>query len=111
MLRKIIFLSILGLVILISACTLFFKRENLAGVPIHQDELEAKLTDPRLLGRFGVEKILILESETYIVRIGAKGSDQAIGEMYYTIQDGWHLKADHEIMEFVPGEGWIIAEQ
>jgi hypothetical protein len=36
---------------------------------------------------------------------------EPIGELYYTIQDAWHLKADNETFEFVPGEGWIIAEQ
>ena len=49
--------------------------------------------------------------ELYHVSLGNADSNEPIGEMFYTIQDGWHLKADNEIMEFVPGERWLIAEQ
>ena len=111
MIRRMILLTILGLVILIAACALFYSRESKEGVPIRQEELETKLADPRLLKRFDVEEIFILETDTYKVLIGSRESDRLLGEMYYTIQDGWHLKADNEILEFVPGEGWLIAEQ
>lgn len=79
--------------------------------PIYPEELSEKLADPRLLGRLGVEEVILLEIEVYRVTIGVPGSDDPIGEMYYTIQDGWHLKADNERLEYVPGEGWLIAEQ
>jgi hypothetical protein len=52
-----------------------------------------------------------LEVEQYRVTIAETGTVEAIGELYYTVQDGWHLKADNETFEFVPREGWIIAEQ
>jgi hypothetical protein len=75
------------------------------------DELNTELTGPRLLRKLGVEGVVLLEVETYRVTIAETGTVEPIGELYYTIQDGWHLKADNEILEFVPGEGWIIAEQ
>jgi hypothetical protein len=79
--------------------------------PIHLDELNAELTDPRLLRRLGVEAVVLLEVERYRVTIAEIGSTEPLGELYYTIQDGWHLRADNEVFEFVPGEGWIISEQ
>jgi hypothetical protein len=80
-------------------------------VPVHRDELETELTDPRLLQRLGAESLVLLEVEAYRVTIARSGSDVPIGELYYTVQDGWHLKADNEVMDFVPGKGWVIAEQ
>ena len=107
------FLSIVIVVImtLVSACSLFPMGNIEPEGPIFPEELEHKLSDPRLLLRLGVSEIVILESDTYWVLIGAPGNDDPLGEMYYTIQDGWHLKADNEVMEFVRGKGWLIAEQ
>lgn len=107
------FLSIvlIGIMTLVSACSLFPRSNITPAGPIHPEELEHKLSDPRLLRRLAVPEILILESDTYWVLIGALGNDDPLGEMYYTIQDGWHLKADNEVMEFVRGKGWLIAEQ
>lgn len=107
------FLSIVivGIMTLVSACSLFTRGNIEPEGPIHMEELEHKLSDPRLLRRLGVSEIVILESDTYWVLISVPGNDDPLGEMYYTIQDGWHLKADNEVMEFVRGKGWLIAEQ
>jgi hypothetical protein len=58
-----------------------------------------------------VGRIILLETDAYRVTIGTPESTEPIGAMYYTIQDGWHLKAENERMEFITGRGWIIAEQ
>ena len=79
--------------------------------PVFEEELQAKLIDPRLLDRLGTKEIIILEIDAYRVTIGSPESREPLGELFYTIQDGWHLKAENEVMEFVPGEGWLIAEQ
>ncbi len=79
--------------------------------PFEPEELESKLSDPRLLRKLGVEEVVLLEIELLRVTLGTPGSDEPIGEMYYTIQDGWHLKAENERMEFIPGEGWLIYEK
>ncbi|NIM99366.1 MAG: hypothetical protein GTO24_15215 [candidate division Zixibacteria bacterium] len=99
------------LIILVSACAGSSFGEDVQGDPVEIDELQAKLADQRLQSRLGVKEITILGTETYRVLLGTKGSDQPIDEMYYTIQDGWHLKADHKVMEFVRGKGWLISEQ
>ena len=76
-----------------------------------QDELQAYLTEPHLLNRLGVESLKVLESHGDWVTVGTDKSDVPIGEVYYTIQNGWYLKADNVHMEHVPGKGWSIAEQ
>ncbi len=79
--------------------------------PVHREELDRELADPRLLGRFGVEELVLLEVGVDRVTIAAPNSNEALGEMYYTLQNGWHLKAPNELMIRVPGKGWLIAEQ
>jgi hypothetical protein len=102
---------IIGIMSLVSACSLLPRGNIEPDSPIFLEELEHKLTDPRLLRKLGVSEIVIFESDKYWVLIGAPANDDPLGEMYYTIQDGWHLKADNEVMEFVRGKGWLIAEQ
>lgn len=98
-------------VILIAGCSSISADGDKDSGPVHLDELRAELTDPRLLRKLGVEEVVLLEVERFWVTIAEAGTVEPIGELYYTIQDAWHLKADNETFEFVPGEGWIIAEQ
>lgn len=98
-------------VILIAGCSTISANGNKDPGTVYLDELNAKLTDPRLLRKLGVEEVVLLEVERFWVTIAETGTVEPIGELYYTIQDGWHLKADNETFEFVPGEGWIIGEQ
>jgi hypothetical protein len=102
---------LLVLLLLFASCTAKTQPEGTPSGPVHPDELAEKLADRRLLRRLGVSRIILLETDAYRVTIGAPGDTDPIGEMYYTIQDGWHFKAENERMEFVTGEGWIIAEQ
>jgi hypothetical protein len=102
---------ILVTVFLLLGCSSAATDGDGAQGPVYMDELNKELTDPRLLQKLGVEGVVILEVETYHVTIAESGTVEPIGELYYTIQDGWHLKAENEILEFLPGEGWIIAEQ
>ncbi len=103
--------TILASFILIVGCSSISLDGDEDQGPVHLDELKAELTDPRLLRKLGVEGVVLLEVERYRVTIAETGTVEPIGELYYTIQDGWHLKADNEVLEFVPGEGWLIAEQ
>jgi hypothetical protein len=73
--------------------------------------LNKYLKDVRLLKRLGVKNIKILEPHIDYVIIGTFDSDKPLGEVYYTIQDGWHLKNENERMEYKPGQGWLIWEQ
>ena len=75
------------------------------------DELQTYLTDPHLLNRLGVKKLKVVQSHGDWVTVGTDRSDAPLGDVYYTIQDGWHLKAENERMEHVPGKGWRIWEQ
>lgn len=103
--------TILVCVTLVVGCSSISTDGDKGQGPVHADELNEELTDPRLLRRLGVEAVVLLEVERYRVTIAEIGTVEPIGELYYTIQDGWHLKADNEVLEFVPGDGWIIAEQ
>jgi len=78
---------------------------------VHQEELNEYLKDKRLLGMLDVTELVILEAHGDRVVVGERASGKQIGEVYYTIQDRWHLKQAHERMEHKPGEGWIIWEQ
>ena len=104
------FLLLISFISLVG-CSAQSTEEIPSDVPVFEDELKTKLADPRLLARLGVEALILLEVESYRVTIGSTNSSEPIGELYYTIQDGWHLKAENEVMKFVPGEGWLIAEQ
>lgn len=99
------------LALLLSACALSPIATEAPEVPIELESLLEEITDPRLLRQLGVERLTILEAETYRAEIGTPSDQETLGTMYFTIQDGWHLKADHEVMQFVPGQGWLIAEQ
>jgi hypothetical protein len=92
-------------------CASISKQDNREEGPFHPDELYAELADSRLLNKLGVEGVILLDVEPYRVTIAEIGTTEPIGELYYTIQDGWHLKAENEVLEFIAGEGWIIAEQ
>ena len=109
--RNQILAIILISVILVVGCSSASTDSDKNQSPVYIDELNAELTDPRLLWKLGIEGVVLLEVERYRVTIAETGTNEPIGELYYTIQDGWHLKADNETFEFVPGEGWIIAEQ
>ena len=69
------------------------------------------MADRRLLRNLDVSEIILLKVEMYSVSVGNSDTDEPIGEIFYTIQDGRHLKADNEQMEFVPVKGWLIAKQ
>ena len=105
------FVLLLIVPVILIGCSTNDKPVELKDIPIHQRELEEKLADSRLLRKLDVDEIVLLKVELYHVSIGNSITDDPIGEMFYTIQDGWHLKADNELMEFVPGKGWLIAEQ
>lgn len=109
--RSQVWVAILISVILITGCSSTPTIDDKDQGPVYLDELNTELTDPRLLRKLGVESVVLLELEQYRVTIAETGTVEAIGELYYTVQDGWHLKADNETFEFVPREGWIIAEQ
>jgi len=111
MMRNQIWAIILISVILVVGCSSPSTDSDKDQSPVYMDELNAELTDPRLLRKLGVEGVVLLEVERYRVMIAETGTIEPIGELYYTIQDGWHLKAGNETFEFVTGEGWIIAEQ
>ena len=78
---------------------------------VHTDELEAYLQDPRLLERLQVENLIVLDAEVDTASITIPSSTRSIGMVYYTIQDGWHLKNSNERMEHKSGKGWLIHEQ
>jgi hypothetical protein len=78
---------------------------------VHPDELFAYLDSPFLLTYLGIDQAIVLEVRVDKAVIGAAGTDEPLGEVYYTIQDGWHLKRENERMEFKPGQGWLIWEQ
>jgi hypothetical protein len=103
--------TILVSVFLVVGCSITATDGDEGQGPVHLDELNAELTDPRLLRKLGVEGVILLEAEPYRVIIAESGTVEPIGDLYYTIQDGWHLKAENETLEFLPGEGWIISEQ
>ena len=112
MIRKVTYiLFIIFALFLLVGCSEKPDDEMPSNIPVYQEELNAELSDPRLLKRLGVDEIILLEVETYHVTIGSPDISEPLGELYYTIQDGWHLKAENEVMKFVPGEGWLIAEQ
>lgn len=95
----------------LSGCNRAWPADNKPGNPVEPAGLAGELSDRRLQRRLGVDEIAILESETYRVVIGSSITGETLGIMYYTIQDGWHLRADNEVMEFVRGRGWVIGEQ
>ena len=105
------FVLLLILPVLLGACLSGNTAKKAEIIPVHQEELETKLADPRLLKQLEVDEPVLLKVERYWVSLGNSDTNKPIGEMFYTIQDGWHLKADNEQMEFVPGQGWLIAEQ
>jgi hypothetical protein len=78
---------------------------------VHPDELLAYLESPFLLTYLGINQAIILEVEVDKVVVGAAGIDKPLGEAYYTIQDGWHLKRENERMEHKAGQGWLIWEK
>ena len=86
-------------------------RSSQVEEPIHRDQLRAYLGSKRLLGMLGLERVVIIKSSRNRVTIAAGDSKGPVGEVYYTIQDGWHLKQANERMEYRPGEGWAIWEQ
>lgn len=98
-------------IILVTGCSSTPTENDKDQNPVYFDELNTELADPRLLQKLGVVEVVLLEVERFRVTIAQAGKSEPIGELYYTIQDGWHLKAENEIFEFVPGEGWIIGEQ
>ena len=77
----------------------------------HYDELLAYLDGKFVQEYLGVEKTIVLETGVEKVIIGCARARKPLGEVYYTIQDGWHLKRENERMEYVPGKGWLIWEQ
>ena len=106
-----ILLIVLVSSLLVIGCSNTSTDVNNGQGPVHLDELNAELTDQRLLRKLGVEGVVLLDVEPYRVTITEVGTAEPIGELHYTIQDGWHLNAENEILEFISGEGWIIAEQ
>lgn len=106
-----ILVHLLPILILVAGCSSISTESDKDQIPFKIDELNSELADPRLLQKLGVESVSLLEVERFRVTIAEAGRSEPIGELYYTIQDGWHLKAENETFEFVPGEGWIIAEQ
>jgi hypothetical protein len=78
---------------------------------MHYDELLNYLNSQFLLKHLGVEEITILETDVDKAIIGSASTQEPLGEVYYTIQDGWHLRRENERMEHVPGKGWLIWEQ
>jgi hypothetical protein len=78
---------------------------------VRETELRAYLSDERLLRMLKADEVVIIETDTDRVVVGDKVCRKRLGEVYYTVQDGWHLKRPNERMERKSGEGWLIWEQ
>jgi hypothetical protein len=78
---------------------------------VHEKELREYLNDERVLRMLKVKELIIISADVDRVVVGDKTTGKEVGEIYYTIQDRWHLKRSNERMEHKPGEGWLIWEQ
>jgi hypothetical protein len=84
--------------------------EDARPVLVHEKELREYLSDERVLRMLNVKELVIVEADVDRVLVRDKASGKEVGEVYYTIQDRWHLKRSNERMEHRPGEGWLIGE-
>jgi hypothetical protein len=78
---------------------------------VHEKQLHGYLRDEGILRMLGVKELVILEAMVDRVMVGDKASGKKVGEVYYTVQDGWHLTRPNERMAHKPGEGWLIWEE